>query len=45
MLKKFNISKFKKQKPPSDHSFDTDQEIKELKKIPLKKDFVKNMII
>ena len=41
MLKKFNISKFKKQKPPSDHSFDTDQEIKELKKIPLKKDFVK----
>ena len=41
MLKKFNISKFKKQKPPSDHSFDTNQEIKELKKIPLKKDFVK----
>ena len=41
MLKDFDISKFKKQKPPSDHSFDTDQEIKALKKIPLRKDFVK----
>ena len=28
-------------KPPSDNSFDTDQEIKALKKIPLRKDFVK----
>ena len=28
-------------KPPSNNSFDTSQEIKELKKIPLKKDFVK----
>ena len=41
MLKDFDISSFKKQKPPSDNSFDTDQEIKALKKIPLRKDFVK----
>ena len=41
MLKDFSISSFKKQKPPSDNSFDTDQEIKALKKIPLRKDFVK----
>jgi len=41
VLKKFDISKFKKQKPPSDNSFDTDQEIKALKKIPLRKEFVK----
>ena len=41
MLKDFNISSFEKQKPRSDNSFDTDQEIKALKKIPLKKDFVK----
>ena len=41
MLKEFDISKFKKQKPPSDNSFDTDQEIKALKKIPLRKEFVK----
>ena len=41
MLKDFDISKFKKQKPPSDNSFDTDQEIKALKKIPLRKEFVK----
>jgi len=41
MFKDFDISSFKKQKPPSDNSFDTDQEIKALKKIPLKKDFVK----
>ena len=41
MLKDFNISSFKKMKPPSDNSFDTDQEIKALKKIPLRKDFVK----
>ena len=37
----FDISSFKKQKPPSDNSFDTDQEIKALKKIPLRKEFVK----
>ena len=41
MFKDFDISSFKKMKPPSDNSFDTDQEIKALKKIPLKKDFVK----
>ncbi len=41
MLKDFNISSFKKKKPPSDNSFDTAQEIKALKKIPLRKDFVK----
>ena len=41
MFKDFDISSFKKQKPPSDNSFDTDQEIKALKKIPLRKDFVK----
>jgi len=41
MLKNFDISSFKKQKPPSDNSFDTAQEIKALKKIPLRKEFVK----
>ena len=41
MFKDFDISSFKKQKPPSDNSFDTDQEIKALKKIPLSKEFVK----
>ena len=42
MLKDFNISSFKKMKPPSDNSFDTSQEIKALKKIPLNKKFVKD---
>ena len=41
MLKDFNISSFKKMKPPSDSSFDTAQEIKALKKIKLDKNFVK----
>ncbi len=41
MLKDFDISSFKKLKPPSDSSFDTAQELKELKKIPLNKSFVK----
>ena len=41
MFEDFDISSFKKQKPPSDNSFDTDQEIKALKKIPLRKEFVK----
>ncbi len=41
MFKDFDISSFKKMKPPSDSSFDTDQEIKALKKIPLRKEFVK----
>ena len=41
MFKDFNISSFKKMKPPGNNSFDTDQEIKALKKIPLRKEFVK----
>ena len=41
MFKDFDISGFKKMKPPSDNSFDTDQEIKALKKIKLNKSFVK----
>ena len=43
MLKDFNTSSFKKQKPPSDNSITTKNEIKELKKIPIKKKFVKEM--
>ena len=41
MFKNFDIKPFKKKKPPSDNSFDTAQEIKALKKIPLRKEFVK----
>ena len=41
MFKDFNISSFKKMKPPGDNTFDTSQEIKALVKIPLRKDFVK----
>ena len=41
MFKNFDIKPFKKKKPPNDNSFDTAQEIKALKKIPLRKDFVK----
>ena len=41
MFKDFDIKPFKKMKPPSDNSFDTDQEIKALKKIKLNKSFVK----
>ena len=41
MFKDFDTSSFKKTKPPSDSSFDTAQEIKALKKIPLNKSFVK----
>tara|TARA_R100001591_G_scaffold515_3_gene1259 strand:+ start:478 stop:1020 length:543 start_codon:yes stop_codon:yes gene_type:complete len=41
MFKNFDISSFKKMKPPGDNTFDTSQEIKALVKIPLKKDFVK----
>jgi len=43
MLKKFNISKFKNNKPPSDNSIRTKNEIKELKKIPIREGFVKEM--
>ena len=41
MFKNFDISSFKKMKPPGDNTFDTSQELKALAKIPLKKDFVK----
>ena len=41
MFKNFDISKFKKMKPPGNNSFETMQELKELKKIPLNKSFVK----
>ena len=41
MFKDFDISSFKKMKPPSDNGFNTDQEIKALKKMPLRKEFVK----
>ena len=41
MFKNFDIKPFKKKRPPSDNSFDTAQEIKALKKIPLRKEFVK----
>ena len=42
MFKNFNISSFKKMKPPGDNTFDTSQEVKALKKIPLNKKFVKD---
>ena len=42
MLKDFNISSFKKMKPPNDNTFDAMQEVKALKKIPLNKKFVKD---
>jgi len=41
MFKDFNISSFKKMKPPGDNTFDTMQELKELKSIPLNKKFIK----
>ena len=41
MFKDFDISSFKKMKPPGNNTFDTSQEVKALNKIPLKKDFVK----
>jgi len=41
VLKDFDISPFKKMKPPVDSGYTTRTEINELKKIPLKKDFVK----
>ena len=41
MFENFDIDPFKKRKASSDNSFDTDQEIKALKKIPLRKEFVK----
>jgi hypothetical protein len=41
MLEKFDLSSFKKMKPPGDNTFDTMQEIKTINKIPIRKDFVK----
>jgi ribosomal protein RSM22 (predicted rRNA methylase) len=41
MFKGFNLDRFKNMKPPSDASFTTAQEIKQLSKIPLNKDSVK----
>jgi len=41
MFKDFDIRPFKKKKPPVDSGYTTRTEINELKKIPLKKDFVK----
>ena len=41
MFKDFNTSSFKKMKPPVNSGYTTRTEINELKKIPLKKDFVK----
>jgi hypothetical protein len=41
VLKDFNIEPFKKKKPPVDSGYTTRTEINELKKIPLKKEFVK----
>ena len=41
MFKDFNINKFKKIKPPSNNSFKTMQEIKQLEKIPMNKSNVK----
>ena len=43
MFKNFDISKFKKIKPPGDNSITTKNEIKELKKIPIREKFVKEM--
>ena len=40
MFKDFDIQKYLDKKPPSDNSFQTTQEIKELKKIPLSKNIV-----
>ena len=41
MFKDFDISSFKKMKPPGDNTFDTMQEIKSLAKIKIDKSFVK----
>ena len=41
MFKDFDIKPFKKKKPPVDSGYTTRTEINELKKIPLRKDFVK----
>ena len=40
MFNDFDIDGFKKNKPPSNNSFDTMQEIKRLQKIPINKNFI-----
>ena len=40
MFNDFDINGFKKNKPPSNNSFDTMQEIKRLQKIPINKNFI-----
>ena len=42
MLKNFDIKKYLKQKPRSNNSFDTLQEVKDLTKIPINKKFIKD---
>ena len=42
MFKDFDVSSFKKKKPPVDSGYTTRTEINELKKIPLNKKFVKD---
>lgn len=41
-FKDFSVDKFMNNKPPSDYSFDTNQEIKQLTKIPMDKKFVED---
>ena len=41
MLKDFDIKKYLDKKPPSNNSFTTMQEIKELSRIPINKNFIK----
>jgi len=41
LLKDFNIKKYLDKKPPSDNSTTTKGEIKELTKIPIRENFVK----
>ena len=41
MFKNFNIKKYLDKKPPSNGSFTTTQEIKELNRIPINERFVK----
>jgi len=43
VLKNFDIGPFKKIKPPSDNGHTTRVELNELKKIPIRKSFVKDM--
>ena len=42
LFKDFDTEPFKKRKPPSDNSFDTDQELKQLAKTPINKKFIED---